>query len=151
MYEKIYSLENLYLASKKAQKGKKSKNIVGQFWLNEDKELFKIHNELKSKTYQFGKYTKFTINDNTVQRQISSAPFRDRVVHHAIMNIIEPIFEKSFIYDTYANRKGKGVYAGLKRARFYANRYKYYLKLDIKKYFPSIDHEILKSFISKKI
>ncbi len=151
LYEQIYDINNLYKASKNALKGKKSKPSAAKFWLNEDRELAKMHEELKNKNYRFGKYTEFTINDNSVMRKISAAPFRDRVVHHAIINIIEPFFEKSFIYDSYANRKGKGTSNALKRAKYYANRYDYVLQLDIKKYFPSIDHQILINELSKKI
>ncbi|MEA2019316.1 MAG: reverse transcriptase/maturase family protein [Campylobacterota bacterium] len=151
LYSKIYDIDNLYKASKDAMKSKKSKNYVAQFWLNEDKEIDKIYNELESKTYLFGTYKEFTINDNGVTRKISAAPFGDRVVHHAITNILEPIFEPSFIYDSYANRKGKGTLKALHRAKYYANRYKYVLQLDIKKYFPSIDFKILLGQIKKKV
>jgi len=151
LYEQIYQMDNLYLASKKAMKCKKSKSTVAKFWFYEDENLAQIHTLLKNRNYKFGKYTEFTINDNTVMRKISAAPFRDRVVHHAIMNVLEPLFEKSFIYDTYANRKGKGTLSALRRAKYYANKYTYVLKIDIKKYFPSIDHEILISMLSKKI
>lgn len=82
---------------------------------------------------------------------ISAAPYRDRVVHHALCNIIEPVFEKSFIFDTYANRKGKGSHAAIHRCQDYLRQYKYYLKTDIRKYFPSIDHQILKQVIRQKI
>lgn len=151
LIEQIYALDNLYLASKKAMRGKKSTPAVAKFWMREDEEIFRIHQQLKSGSYPFGYYTEFEINDKGVLRKISAAPFRDRVVHHAIMNVIEPLFEKSFIYDTYANRKGKGVSAALYRAKKYAKKYKCYLKLDIRKYFPSVDHDILKSLLHKKI
>ena len=144
-------MDNLYLASKKAMKGKKSKTLVAKFWFYEDEKLAYIHELLKQRKYRFGKYTEFTINDNSVMRKISAAPFMDRVVHHAIMNVLEPLFEKSFIYDTYANRKGKGTLCALRRAKYYANKYEYVLKIDIKKYFPSIDHEILIAMLAKKI
>lgn len=132
-------------------RGKKSSQSVAHFWLHEDREIATIQKQLQSKNYPFGYYKEFEINDKGVLRKISAAPFRDRVVHHAIMNIIEPLFEKSFIYDTYANRKGKGVSKALYRAKSYAKRYRYYLKLDIQKYFPSIDHAILKELLRKKI
>lgn len=151
LYEQIYQIDNLYLASKKAMKGKKSNPTVAKFWFYEDEKLAKIHELLKHRQYKFGRYTEFTINDNSVMRKISAAPFVDRVVHHAIMNVLEPLFEKSFIYDTYANRKGKGTLAALRRAKYYANKYEYVLKMDIKKYFPSIDHEILIEMLGKKI
>jgi retron-type reverse transcriptase len=82
---------------------------------------------------------------------ISAAPYRDRVVHHALCNIIEPIFEKTFIYDSYANRKGKGTHRALRRFTKFARTSRYILQCDIRKYFPSIDHEILKKHIRRKI
>ena len=151
LYEQIYQMDNLYLASKKAMKGKKSKSTVAKFWFYEDEKLVTIHTLLKERKYKFGRYTEFTINDNSVMRKISAAPFIDRVVHHAIMNVIELLFERSFIYDTYANRRGKGTLSALRRAKYYANKYEYVLKIDIKKYFPSIDHEILIAMLEKKI
>lgn len=151
LYEEIYAIDNLYKASKKAMQGKKSKSTVAKFWLNEDKNIAQIHTLLKSRSYEFGRYTEFTLRDNHVTRKISAAPFRDRVVHHAIINVIEPLFEKSFIYDSYANRKGKGTLNALRRARYYSNKYNYVLQLDIRKYFPSIDHEILLKQLKQKI
>jgi retron-type reverse transcriptase len=82
---------------------------------------------------------------------ISAAPYCDRVVHHAICNVIEPVFEPSFIFDSYANRTGKGTHRAILRYQEFARKNTYVLKADIKKYFPSIDHEILKSAIRKKI
>jgi len=151
MYANIYDLENLYLASHNALKNKKSKHSPAKFWLHEDKELLKMHEALKEKRYLWGAYSSFILNDQGVERRISVAPFRDRVLHHAIMQNIEPLFEKGFIYDSYANRKGKGTLGALKRAKYYANKYDYVLQLDIKKFFPSIDHEILLELLRKKI
>jgi len=151
MYSNIYNIENLYKASHNALKNKKSKHSPAKFWLNEDKELLKMHQELKEKHYVWGGYSSFVLNDQGVERRISVAPFRDRVLHHAIMQKIEPLFEKSFIYDSYANRKGKGTLNALKRAKYYANKYNYVLQLDIRKFFPSIEHKILLELLEKKI
>jgi retron-type reverse transcriptase len=151
MFDEICSMKNLLLAAKKATKGKKSRHGAARFWFHREAELLKIQRELQDETYAFGPYREFEICDKGIKRKISAAPFRDRVVHHAMMNLLEPIFEKSFIHDTYANRKGKGVFAALKRAHYFARRYTHVLKLDIRKYFPSIDHAILKSMIEKKI
>lgn len=150
MFDEICSMKNLLLAAKKATKGKKSRHGAARFWFHREAELLKIQRELQDETYAFGPYREFEICDKGIKRKISAAPFRDRVVHHAMMNLLEPIFEKSFIHDTYANRKGKGVFAALKRAHYFARRYTHVLKLDIRKYFPSIDHAILKSMIAKK-
>jgi len=106
MYANIYDMDNLYKASHNALKNKKSKHSPAKFWLNEDRELLKIHQELKEKCYEWGGYSSFILNDQGVERRISVAPFRDRVLHHAIMQNIEPLFEKSFIYDSYAELQG---------------------------------------------
>ncbi len=79
------------------------------------------------------------------QRKISATPFRDRVIHYVITQIIEPLFDKTFIYDSYANRKGKGTLKALQRSQKYAKKFKYVLQLDIKKYFPSIIYTLFKS------
>ncbi len=96
MYSIIISLENLYQASKNALKNKKSKQAPAKFWLHEDKALSRMHQELKEYRYKWGGYTSFILNDKGIQRRISVAPFRDRVLHHAIMQNIEPLFQKSF-------------------------------------------------------
>ena len=113
-------------------------------------ELFQLQKELREKTYQPGAYKTFEINEPK-KRMISAAPYRDRVVHHALCNIIEPIFDKTFIYDSYANRKGKGTHKALDRFVKYFRSSQFVLKCDIVKYFPSIDHEILKNLIRRKI
>ena len=150
VYTQIYAFENLYLGFKKARKGKKRTRANAAFEVNLEKELFKLQDELKGQHYCPGSYTTFKIYDPK-ERMISAAPFRDRVVHHALCNIIEPIFDATLIYDTYANRKGKGTHAGIRRCQHFAKQYKYVLKADIRKYFPSIDHAILKGLIHKKI
>jgi retron-type reverse transcriptase len=151
MYEKIISLDNLYKASHNALKGKKSTPSAAKFWLHEDEEVHRMHEELGNHAYRWGGYSTFKLRENGVERRISVAPFRDRVLHHAIMQIIYPEFEKRFIYDSYANRKGKGTLKALKRARYYANKYKYVMQLDIQKFFPSIEHDILVRMLEKRI
>ncbi len=84
-------------------------------------------------------------------RKISAAPYRDRVVHHALCNVIVPIFERTFIADSYANRLGFGTHRALKRFTQFARSSRYILQCDIRKYFPSIDHEILKRLLRRKI
>jgi retron-type reverse transcriptase len=137
-------------ASEKAQKGKRYVKSTLEFNINLEKKLFILQEELKSKTYKHGKYKDFIVEDSK-KRLISAAPYRDRVVHHALMNVIEPLFERSFIYDTYACRKGKGTHAALRRFRDFLKSSKYVLKCDIRKYFPSIDHKILFGKFTHKI
>ena len=150
LFSQITSFENLYLASRKARKGKRLKNNVITFEKNIEDELFRLQEELIAKTYTPGRYREFTIYERK-PRKISAAPYRDRVVHHALCNIVEPIFEKSFIFDSYACRKDKGTHKAVDRFTEFCRKNRYVLKADIKKYFPSIDHEILFEKIQRKI
>ena len=140
----IYDWENLLLAYRKASKGKRGLADVAAFEYKLEDNVLRLQHELKEQTYQPGAYHSFYIHDPK-KRLISAAPFRDRVVHHALCNLIEPIFEKSFISDSYANRIGKGTHKAINRAQQFARRFKYVLTCDVKQFFPSIDHEILKT------
>jgi retron-type reverse transcriptase len=150
LFEKIHSFENLLLASRKAQVGKRYSPPAAAFFIRLEENLLQLQRELQEKKYQPGPYRSFLIHDPK-ERMISAAPFRDRVVHHALCNVMEPIFESTFIYDSYANRQGKGTHKAIRRYQQYAREYKYVLKCDIRKFFPSIDHEILKQEIRWKI
>ena len=150
LYEQIYSFENLLLAARQAQKRKRSKLDVARFNFHLEGELLNIQAELLNQTYRPGEYCEFYIHEPK-KRLISAAPYRDRVVHHAICNIIEPIFDKTFIYDSYACRQGKGTHKAVERFTRFCRKNEYVLKCDIKKYFPSVDHEILFDLICRKI
>jgi retron-type reverse transcriptase len=150
LYPDITDFENLYLAANKAQKGKRFRENVLRFNAQKEEELIRLQRELNDKTYQHGSYKTFYISAPKT-RMISAAPYRDRVVHHALCNIIHPIFEKTFIQDSYANREGFGTHKALKRFTEFARSSEYILQCDIQKYFPSIDHEILKTIIRRKI
>lgn len=121
LYPQITDFDNLYVAWRKARKNKRYKPSAANFGQNLDVELLTLHRELTAQTYQPGKYVNFTIHEPK-RRLISAAPFRDRVVHHALCNIIEPIYERKFIYDSYANRKGKGTHVALDRCTHYLRR-----------------------------
>jgi retron-type reverse transcriptase len=150
LYEKIINFENLLRAARKAQQGKRYKSTVAAFHFQLEENLLQLQRQLQQKTYQPGRYRTFYVFDPK-QRMISAAPYHDRVVHHALCNVIEPIFEKTFIYDSYANRKGKGTHQAIARYQYYAQQFQYVLKVDIRKFFPSIDHAILKQEIRRKI
>ena len=167
LYEKLYSKENLISAFKKARKGKKSKNYVINFESNLDKNINILQKQLKDKKYYPSRLSKFVIRDPKT-RTIHSSIFRDRIVHHAIINIIQPIFEKRFIHDSFASRKNKGTHIAVKRFEYFARKVSsngrkinspytnnsirgYVLKADIKHYFDTIDHNILISILRKKI
>ena len=150
LYDLLTSYENLFFAFQKAAKGKRGNSSVAEFANNEDDLLFALQEELKSKTYRPGAYTSFYIRDPK-RRLVSAAPFRDRVVHHALCNVIEPIFERTFIGDSYANRIGKGVHSALDRTHQFSRQYPYVLQCDVEQCFPSIDHAVLKKILARKI
>lgn len=146
----ICSFSNLLLGSKLAQRGKRFHTDVYQFNCRLEENLLKLKNELETLTWYPGNYRTFYVQESK-RRLISAAPYRDRVVHHALCNIIEPLFDKTFIYDSYACRKGKGTHAAADRYTEFCRKAKYVLKCDISQYFPSISHEILYEKIAKKI
>jgi retron-type reverse transcriptase len=150
LFPHITDFQNLLLAARKAQKNKRFEQATARFNLQIEKELIQLEEELENGTYNPQGYYSFYIYDPK-PRMISAAPYRDRVVHHALCHIISPILENSLIDDTFANRKGKGTHAAILRYQHFAKQYKYVLKCDIKKYFASIDHEILKQLLRKKI
>ena len=150
LFEQIITFDNILKAYHKASKGKKNKKSVASFSFQLEANLLKIKAGLEQKQYWPGAYRTFHIYDPK-KRMISAAPFRDRVIHHALCNVIEPIFERRFIFDSYANRIGKGTHKAIERYQQFARKNKYVLKADIRKFFPSIDHEILKEKIRRKI
>jgi RNA-directed DNA polymerase len=135
--------ENLLLAWRKAARGKRGKHAAASFEHGLADRLLQLQAELLAGRYQPGRYTHFYIHEPK-RRRISAAPFRDRVVHHALCNIIEPVFESQFIADSYANRRGKGTHRAVDRLQDFARRYRYVLRLDVVQHCPSIDHEILR-------
>jgi retron-type reverse transcriptase len=149
-FDRLTSFPNLLLAAQRAQRGKRVRPNVAAFWLNREQELVRLQEGLRTRTYRPGPYRTFILHEKK-PRLISAAPFRDRVVHHALCNIIEPIFERGFLFDSYACRKGKGTHAAVERASAYARRFRYVLKCDIEKYFPSIDHDILFAQVARRI
>lgn len=156
LYEKIYDFENLHKAYKKARKNTKLKKEVLAFSMNLEENLIHIQNELIWHTYKTSRYQKFCVYEPK-KRVIMSLPFRDRVIHHALCNIIDPIWEIRFIYDSWACRPGKGTHKGIARLEGWLRKCQqnwsrvYCLKADIAKYFFSINHEILKRLIRKRI
>ncbi|NJN88371.1 MAG: RNA-dependent DNA polymerase, partial [Leptolyngbyaceae cyanobacterium SL_7_1] len=150
LWEQVIAFDNLLLAARKAPKGKRFRENVLAFNYNLEWELHHLQTDLSNQTYQPGQYRTFQIYEPK-PRLISAAPYRDRVVHHALCNIIVPIFERTFIADSYANRVGFGTHRALKRFVNYARSHRYVLQCDIRKYFPSIDHTILKSLLRRKI
>lgn len=150
LFGRLVSWENLLKAARQAGKGKRLTPERMAFEFNLENELVQMKQELETGAYQPGLYKEFTIYDPK-ERLISAAPYRDRVVHHALCNIIEPLLDRSFLPQNYANRKGRGLHMALKSGRRIINTCPFILKADIKKYFPSVDHQILKEKIRRKI
>ena len=155
LYEKIYDIDNIFLALNNARKGKSDYREVKQVDRNHEFYAYKIHKLLKKKLFNNSKYKVFTKKDSGKIRTIYKLPyFPDRIIHHCIMQIVEPIWTKTFISNTFACIKGRGIHKGvekLKEALRNKEETKYCLKCDVKKFYPSVDHDVLKQIIRKKI
>lgn len=141
---------NLLVAYRKAAKGKRGKGSAAAFEHQVADRMLELQSELADFSYRPGGYVHFMIHDPK-RRRISAAPFRDRVVHHALCNVIEPIFEQRFIPDSYANRRFKGTHKAIDRLQAFSRKYRYVLRIDIVKHFPSIDHAILRDILAETI
>lgn len=153
LYNKVCDMDNLFLAYQKARKGKSQSYGVIYFEKDFQKNMMAIFNDLQNETYSTSKYEVFKIYDQK-EREIYRLPFRDRIVQHAIMNILEPIWTSVFISHTYSCIKGKGIHGALKHIKHDMNDVpgtKYCLKMDVRKFYPSVDHGVIKSIIRKKI
>jgi retron-type reverse transcriptase len=161
LFGQVTKFENLFNAYRDARKGKRYDSEILSFEFNAEENLLKLKRELEGWTYCHGGYREFIVNDSK-KRRIKAAPFRDRVVHHALCNIIEPVFEPTFIYDSYACRKEKGTQRALRRLKMFLRSMAamqggnkipeiYCLQCDISKYFDSINHDILFEMIKGRI
>jgi RNA-directed DNA polymerase len=149
-FVRITSWDNLLEAYGKAARGKRQRQNAARFEHQLADHLLELQDELRTRCYRPGPYVNFIINEPK-RRLISASPFRDRVVHHALCNVIEPWFERRFIFDSYANRAGKGTHRAVDRLQQFARRYRYVLRMDIVKHFPSIDHGILRDILARVI
>lgn len=150
MFEHIAPFSALHRAALRAACGKRRKPGVGAFMAGLEKHLIRMERELMQGEWLGGGYRVIEISDPK-PRRISAAPFADRVVHHALCSVIAPIFERSFIADSYANRVGYGQHRAVARYEHYRDSYAYVLRCDIYRYFPSIDHAILKRDYRRRI
>src|SRR3989338_5051094 len=167
LYERLYSYENLYLAYQKARKEKTKKQYVLDFEAYLEGNLIRLKKDLQTFDYKPNKLKKFIVRDPKT-RTIHASAFRDRVVHHALVNILEPIFERIFIQDSYASRKDKGTHPAVNRFILFMRKVSrngkcvknswnrnsicgYVFKADIKKYFDNVDHEVLLGIIGRKV
>lgn len=157
LWQELCSYDNLLLAFKKARKHKTLKDYVIFFEKKLKNNLLMLRSELLLHCYSPKPLINFIIRDPKT-RKISKSNFRDRIIHHALCNIIEPIFERSFIFDSYANRLGKGTLKAIERLNDFKRKVSknntlpcYMLKADIRRYFETVNHKVLMKVISKKI
>lgn len=151
LFEKITDIDNIYRAYYNARRGKGWQRAVVKFNEDIDNNLIGIRDSLINKTFTTSTYKTKLIHEPK-KREVYILPFApDRIVQHAIMNVIEPIWERLFIYDSYACRVGKGIHAGSRRVMEFIRKNAYCMQCDISKFYPSIDHDILFTIIKKKI
>ena len=149
LYGTILEPENLLLAFHKAAKGKSDRPEVVEYRRGLDDNLVSLRAELLSGEISLGPYRFFTVRDPK-ERTICAAPFRDRVLHHAVMNVTELEFERYSVFDSYACRPGKGLHRAIARAQEFSRRHSWFLKLDVRKYFVSIDHGVLLELLARR-
>jgi len=146
--ESIASLDNLWLAAEKARRGKRRRPAVESWELRRESELLRLREELLSGAWRPGPYHFFEIFEPK-RRRIAAAPYRDRVVHHALCNVLAPVLERRFIARSYSCQVGKGTMAARECCRKLTNRYRHVLKCDVSKFFPNIDHAILREKLAE--
>ena len=157
IFNNIISLENIFSAWKEFKKEKSRKKDILEFQFNLEDNIFQLHKELRDKIYQHSDYTSFYINDPKL-RYISKACVKDRALHQAIFRILYLIFDKSFIFDSYSSRINKGTHSAVSRLKIFCNKLSknnnqniFVLKCDIRKFFDSIDHNILLELIKRRM
>ncbi len=150
LFEQVVTWENLLAATRKAGRGKRSQPCVAQFLFHLEDELLGLQCQLRDGTWRPGPFRTFSIRDPK-PRLISAAPFRDRVVHHALMAVLDPIFEASLITHTFACRRGKGTHKAIAYARNLARSHRCFLKADVEAYFESVPHDRLQKLLRRKL
>ena len=150
LWPQLASFENLWRAYLNARRGKRARPAVAAYELDADTRLLRLQERLEAGTYQPGAYRTFVVRE-WKRRVVSAAPFEDRIVHHALCQVIEPIWEARFVHDSYACRVGKGTLAALNRAQHFARAHRYVLQLDVREFFPSIDHAVLDAILTRHL
>ncbi len=156
-YSNLISLENLFQAWNEFKKGKRKRGDVQTFERFLEDNLFQLYLDLKNKTYQHGNYYAFYVQDPKL-RHIHKAQVQDRVVHHLLYKFLYQLFDKTFIFDSYSCRLNKGTHKGIKRVEYFVRKISknytqpcYALKLDIKKFFASVDHQVLLELLKQRV
>lgn len=150
LYARVTDFHALRAAALRAARGKRHKPRVACFLAGLETELLGLQRSLREKSWRPGGYTTFVVRE-TKPRLISAAPFRDRVVHHALCAVIAPLFERGFIAHSYASLKGRGTHRAVAAYEHLRDRYRYVLRADIFRYFPAIDHAVLKQDLRRRI
>ena len=150
LWEKLVSFDNILKAYDNTVRGKGYRQCVLLFNKDLEQSLLSLQKKLMTKNYKPGEYATFTIYEPK-RRMISAAPFIDRIVHHCLVNVIGPVFEAAFVSQSYANRIGKGTHRAVRDVQNAMRLNRYIMHCDIVKYFASVDHDILKSLIRRKI
>ena len=150
LWPQLVSWENLLAAYRRCLRRKRGRSDAAAFDFAWETELLRLQRDLCAGTYSPGAYRNFYIHEPK-RRKISAAPFRDRVVHHAIVRVLEPLYEPRFICDSYACRRRKGTHRALRRAQYYARRHRFFLKTDIVRFFPNTDQAILLDTIFRRV
>ncbi len=150
LFDHIANFQALHAAARRAVRGKRHKPGAAGFMAGLETALLRLERELRGRTWRPGRYVEMRIRDPK-PRTVSAAPFRDRVVHHALCAVVEPLFERGFIADSYANRLGKGTHRAVARYEHFRDRHGYVLRADIFRFFPAIDHAILKADLRRRI
>ena len=150
LFSGIANFGALHAAYRKAVIGKRRKPGAAAFAAGLETQLLRLERELLDRSWRPGRYVEIVVRDPK-PRLVSAAPFRDRVVHHALCSVITPIFDRGFIHHSYANREGKGTHRAVARYERWRDRYRYVLRCDIFRYFPAIDHEILKAGFRRRV
>jgi retron-type reverse transcriptase len=150
LWPRLVSWDNLLLAHHQSRRGKRGRPEVARFERDLEPELIALQRELEAGEYRHGPYRLRTITEPKT-RVIAASPYRDRVVHHALCQVIEPVVARGFVHDSYACRAGKGTHRALDRYRAHARRFPFLLQGDVQQFFPSVDHEVLLGLIARKL
>ena len=148
LFERVVDFHALCGAARRAARGKRSSQAAAAFLMELEPEALRLQRELLDGSYRPRPYRSFCIQDPK-PRRISAAAFRDRVVHHAVCAALEPVFERYAVADSYACREGKGTLAAVKRAQAFSRRHGHFLKLDVRRYFETLDHAVLEALLRR--
>jgi retron-type reverse transcriptase len=150
LWPALIGFPNLLRAAQQSARSKRFQPAVLAFHSRLEDHLWQLHEQLRDHAWRPGPYHNFYIHDPK-KRLISAAPYADRVVHHALVHVLEPIFERCFLPDSYASRKGKGTHAAMRRCQHFARQHRWVWKADIQRFFPSVDHAILNAQLARKV